>query len=81
MNETFDELERKAYISNLTDVAKIYAKLDDAEYALEGVEDCGYVRDLEYKIETLEEDVHDLEIQVGVWKDRYNTIKDKVEKI
>lgn len=81
MNETFDELERKAYINNLTDLAKIYAKLDDVEYAPEDIEDCGYVRDLEYKIETLEDDVHDLEIQVGVWKDRYNTIKDKVEKI
>ena len=52
MHKTFEELERLAYINNLTGIAKLYAQLDDNE------------RD-EYEIEKLKSEIDYLEMDTN----------------
>jgi predicted nuclease with TOPRIM domain len=66
--KTFKELEQSAYMSNLPEIAAIYAQLDDNEQD-------------ENEIERLNDKIHDLEMDYEYSEDRVCILEDKVETL
>lgn len=75
MHKTFEELERLAYISNLTSIAKLYAQLDDNEQFDYDADD------LKRDIRNLEYDLESQESRAKLAEDRVEELENKLEKI
>jgi predicted nuclease with TOPRIM domain len=75
MYKTFEELERIAYMSNLPEIAKLYAQLDDNEQIEIDFQDLrDRMRDLEYDSEYTE-------LRAERAEDKVEELEKKLEKI
>lgn len=68
MYKTFEELERYAYMNNSTELAKLYAQLDDDERA-------------EDQIERLYDKIYDLEMDSDYHQCNSEALEKKVEDL
>ena len=76
--KTYEELEREAYIRGNIELADLYSKAIELDYALEELDDGGYSRN---EIDRLEDEISNLEADVEYYRERAIKAEATLEEI